>query len=649
MLSELNMVGNWFKNEPENGWRFDEVKFDDEAKRAIEALDLDIEVFAYSARVDVASNSNHCYIPSHYFLYALKLLPLVVLIDKYMCIFDEVAATLTSANGFDALVNSGAPSNIVTSRLDTYSCDNFFNVFRDKSYRLEAKNIINKDGPVNKKYRSTDDFARSIMLKALPVPDASSGMLGKLIYAFSKNLNSYQTLFNKYCSNIPYLFNSSNGDELILMIFSCLGWQGKLESLLGNDPTARLIVWEDVTDAFLLSPTPVSGNTQYIDKPVHYSVLLKKYVHIKKGLLDSDELIVIISKLISHLWPSMSIHKGDGEFLFRSSGLSTTSALVFEGATNKIFYGAPGTGKSHKILTEECQDAEKVVTVFHPDTQYNDFVGALKPMMEKDGNGNSVVTYQFRPGPFTNALVKAKSQPDKHICLVIEEINRAPAAAVFGELFQLLDRKENGKSAYKIDAADPDMLMYINEQFRAAGTSEIAQLEIPANLSIFATMNSSDQAVMPLDTAFKRRWSFEYLEIDFTNPAVPKTAIELRTKNDLFSIEWPALAEIINDELSEKGITEDRLIGPFFLNPKELGNSTSAKDAINGKLFVYLWDDVLRHLGHHNVFSSAYKTFGKLSRAFIKNEAVFSRKIEEKIEVKGTKVEVVEASQDGTE
>ena len=647
MLLDLEVVGQWFKNEPDSAWFFDEIIFDDEAKVAFEGLPLDLEVFDHSARVKT-SEHNFAYLPCHYFLYAVKVKPLVELMAKYLRLSDKVVGTFSQKSktkDFHDLVHQLSPNHSETNALDSYSRDNFYNVFKDDGKRFNAKKPINLS---NNKIRRNVDFFGSVILKVLPVPDDSSGILGKLLYAFSQSPDAYQVLVEKYSVRLPYLLRALSGDELLYMLMTTLSSVNKLDNVFSNT-TGRLEEWGGITDAFLLNSTAVSGNTSYLDNPIDYSDVLKKFIYIKKGMLDEQGTFDKVSELISELWPNMSIHKSGGEFLFRSTAGSYVNGPVFEGATNKIFYGAPGTGKSHKILTEECQDAEKVVTVFHPDTQYSDFVGALKPMMEKDGNGNSVVTYQFRPGPFTNALVKAKSQPDKHICLVIEEINRAPAAAVFGELFQLLDRNENGGSAYKIDAADPDMLMYINEQFRAAGTSEIAQLEIPANLSIFATMNSSDQAVMPLDTAFKRRWSFEYLEIDFTNPAVPKTAIELRTKNGLFSIEWPALAEIINDELSEKGITEDRLIGPFFLNPKELGNSTLAKNAINGKLFVYLWDDVLRHLGHHNVFSSAYKTFGKLSRAFIKNEAVFSRQIEDKIEVKGTKIEVVEASQDGTE
>lgn len=308
-------------------------------------------------------------------------------------------------------------------------------------------------------------------------------------------------------------------------------------------------------------------------------------------------------------------------------------------AKNKIFYGAPGTGKSYRIHKEECKGAKKITTVFHPETQYNDFVGALKPRMERGIDGKSVVTYQFRPGPFTNALIKAKSHPSVHVCLVIEEINRAPAAAVFGELFQLLDRDEKGKSTYKIDAVDPDMLEYINDKLRIEGVSELQQLEIPANLSILATMNSSDQAVMPMDAAFKRRWSFQYIEIDFDAESVPKNKFHLSTSNGKYSISWGQFANIINEALIDCHVAEDRLLGPFFLTNEEMADVEKAKDTLNGKLFVYLWDDVLRHLGHNKIFSASYKTFGNLSKAFSEDSAVFNSVIDQKIQDLGEKVE----------
>jgi hypothetical protein len=639
MLSKLNMVGNWFKDEPESGWQFDEIKFDDEAKRAFETLNLNIQLQDHSARVNI--NKNHTYIPSHYFLYALKLQPLVTLANKYIDVFNLLKKALTPED-IASLIHTLSPSHPVTDSLDPYSRDNFFDVFKDQKNRLNGKDIINGSGS-NTSLRSNDDFIRSIILKALPVPDASSDMLGQIIYSFSQSPAAFKVLANKYSASIPYLFRADTGDKLLFQIVSTLGWQNKLDSLLDNS-TTRTIKWGGLNDFFLLSKTSVAGNSQYVDMPVYYSESLSNYVHIKKGLLDTESTLETTSNLISDLWPNMVIHQDGADFLFKSSDRVKISGPQFEGASNKIFYGAPGTGKSHKIRTEECKDAEKIITVFHPDTQYTDFVGALKPKIEKDDNDKSIVTYQFRPGPFTNALVKAKTHPDTHICLIIEEINRAPAAAVFGELFQLLDRNKNGESTYKINAADPDMLMYINEQLKTTGSSELTALDIPANLSLLATMNSSDQAVMPMDTAFKRRWSFKYIKIDFDNVNVPRNEFRISTKNGTYDISWCNFAKIINRTLIECQVAEDRLLGPFFLNENEMADEEATKDTLSGKLFVYLWDDILRHLGHTKVFSSSYKTFGDLSSAFHEGKAVFNSEIEDAIKENGQKI-IAEAPQ----
>lgn len=300
--------------------------------------------------------------------------------------------------------------------------------------------------------------------------------------------------------------------------------------------------------------------------------------------------------------------------------------------TNKIFYGAPGTGKSYMI--EQGRDENYLIrTVFHPDTQYSDFVGCLKPIM----NGGSV-GYQFRPGPFTTAVTKAISDPTSEYFLVIEEINRAAAAAVFGEIFQLLDRDKNGESSYSIDVSDPDLLAYLNEKTLNKFSS--GKLKIPSNLSLLATMNSSDQAVMPMDTAFKRRWQFKYLQIDYSKASKGTLNIPIESAGNITiqPIEWSILAMVINKHLATERIPEDRLLGHRFISETELQKDPD--NTLKGKLLMYLWDDILRHSQKTIIFkdeviinrkSVELINFSQLINAFEQGSTVFNNAIEESL------------------
>ncbi|WP_297478511.1 AAA family ATPase [uncultured Photobacterium sp.] len=301
-------------------------------------------------------------------------------------------------------------------------------------------------------------------------------------------------------------------------------------------------------------------------------------------------------------------------------------------STNIIYYGAPGTGKSYSI-SQGKDENYFTRTVFHPDTQYSDFIGCLKPIM----NNNSV-SYQFRPGPFTIAIIKAISDPSSEYFLVIEEINRAAAAAVFGEIFQLLDRDENGESSYSIDVSDPDLLAYLNE--KTLNNFSTGKLKIPSNLSLLATMNSSDQAVMPMDTAFKRRWQFKYLQIDYSKASKGTLNIPIESAGNITiqPIEWSILAMVINKHLATERIPEDRLLGHRFISETELQKDPD--NTLKGKLLMYLWDDVLRHNQKTIIFkdeviingqSVELINFSQLINAFEQGSTVFNNAIEESL------------------
>lgn len=299
-------------------------------------------------------------------------------------------------------------------------------------------------------------------------------------------------------------------------------------------------------------------------------------------------------------------------------GTKPTGSKVAEAGENRIFYGAPGTGKSHQIRSE-TKGATVVCTVFHSETQNSDFIGCLRPSTEINGD----ISYAFRAGPFITALCKAVSDPTHQYYLIIEEINRASAAAVFGEIFQLLDRDGiTGRSEYEIDITDPEMYKYLKTEVH--GKFDHGKLYIPGNLTLLATMNSSDQAVMPMDTAFKRRWCFNYMPLNFSEGCASGKLSIFDIDRSLLSIPWNIFATCINTILSNLSspVSEDRHLGPWYLSTTELKNDPEG--ALSGKLFVYLWDDVLRHGLTDELFDSNIKTYGQLVLNQKNNKPVFN-------------------------
>lgn len=289
---------------------------------------------------------------------------------------------------------------------------------------------------------------------------------------------------------------------------------------------------------------------------------------------------------------------------------------------NLIYFGAPGTGKSY-LLNEKAKGFESsqsgtTVTecgltkyvervTFHTEYTYFDFVGSYKPMM--DGQN---IKYAFEPGPFARVLKKALSNPGKDYLLIIEEINRARVAAVFGDMFQLLDRNKNGQSEYFITPAK-DLLAYLTTEEKDEAGNIIQQraeleggkLRLPANMFIWATMNSADQGVFPMDTAFKRRWSFKYVGIDESEKNIKGNCAE----------EWKELRKRINQLLQEAGINEDKQLGPFFLKETELEDTATFKEAFAEKVIMYLFEDAARHHRSH-IFKSANLRYSALTDEF---------------------------------
>lgn len=314
----------------------------------------------------------------------------------------------------------------------------------------------------------------------------------------------------------------------------------------------------------------------------------------------------------------------------------------------QIYYGAPGTGKSYEInLLTEGEEVTR--TTFHPDSDYSTFVGCFKPHMEivdmttvigetlktvKDEKGlprkEKRIVYKYSCQAFLQAYIAAWQDPERKHFLVIEEINRGNCAQIFGDIFQLLDRNEEGYSSYPIrtdaDAEEELRIVFadkwglddekakeIDDLYRKhypdGVTKDIKNgslLLLPSNLYIWATMNTSDQSLFPIDSAFKRRWDWKYTKIaegrdaetnELLNWEV-KFQYEEEGKTFAFECSWWEFIQTINGKIAETNSSDDKKLGYFFCKPKTKSGKEIDGETFVGKVVFYLWNDVFKDEEH---------------------------------------------------
>lgn len=333
-----------------------------------------------------------------------------------------------------------------------------------------------------------------------------------------------------------------------------------------------------------------------------------------------------------------------------------TSLRPIRAPRNLIFFGAPGTGKSYQLnhLANDSFDDSQIRRVtFYPDYTYSQFVGSFKPVTryvdpednEPSSKEKPYISYEFVPGPFLSTYISAVQNPGKNYLLIVEEINRANPAAVFGDVFQLLDRKRSGRSEYEV-AVPKEMEDYLHVFLPEYATNafikdpaallaeqerlsrEERRLSLPPNMYIWATMNSADQGVFPMDTAFKRRWDFRYMGID-EGDHKPMDAYDGRSVDDFKvgiggrPVRWNELRKAINGLMRRAGINEDKLLGPFFLSPSALSDDPETGDsgqsvfvsAFKDKVLLYLYEDAGK-MRRDRIFAKDGATYSELCRLF---------------------------------
>ena len=306
-----------------------------------------------------------------------------------------------------------------------------------------------------------------------------------------------------------------------------------------------------------------------------------------------------------------------------------------------IYYGAPGTGKSHTIKKEE--DVGKITcirTTFHPDSDYATFVGCYKPHKI---NGTKDLTYEFVEQAFLEAYKQAWMNPKEEIALVIEEINRGNCAQVFGDIFQLLDRSDDGWSTYPIKA-DTDIAEHLeelhipgyaatmNQRFgldkegndRYPNRNWFGFMALPPNMSILATMNTSDQSLFPIDSAFKRRWDWKYIKIkpgknengeklDWNIQIEDANGEPVKIIGESTKLPWWEFIQKVNVIIASMTSSADKQLGYFFCKPSKKANETDEKptiitaDTLVGKVIFYLWNDVFKDYGFEDASLFTYQ------------------------------------------
>ncbi|GHS37282.1 hypothetical protein JP0122_00480 [Helicobacter pylori] len=315
-------------------------------------------------------------------------------------------------------------------------------------------------------------------------------------------------------------------------------------------------------------------------------ILLFTYISYKKYTLEiilpTDTRYNVLNGLISNSKHLLVFSENETRSL---SDNKIDESVRIDGGKNIILYGVPGSGKSYTLQRDYCNDnsvVEKIV--FHPDYSYSDFVGQIMPSVDDSG----IVSYKFNPGPFTNILKKAYHNPQiKHV-LVIDEINRGNAPAIFGEIFQLLDRLKHDKDGFKKGSSE----YAINNMDIAniVHSDKNASIRIPSNLWIIATMNTSDQSVFTLDTAFQRRFSMQLIENSFENVDDDFKNMKILDTD----ITWQKLCTTINEKIAQnnEGLSsmEDKRFGVYFVNIDDL----KSKENFAHKVIKYLWDDVFK-------------------------------------------------------
>lgn len=479
-------------------------------------------------------------------------------------------ATL-SIGAINSLSNFNSFKELLRERIRNYKLPNFAIL---NSGRNSAEIETRKKGWSNNKEFVFPFWIIAKIFKALELEDSSQRYLtNDDLCRIIIPLSAVKTDISTYIENILRFRNNPSDYAL---------WPKPQESVNNGDRMANeyLLFLEMMG---LLSSNKPGGSYKAVDK--------------KYKLETSDSLDFILSENNSNQTPPEATEDNDCK-----------SERKADYKENKIFFGAPGTGKSYEISqllkqripNKKCREKFVFRVTFHPEYDHASFVGGYKPY-SKDSGG---VDYKFVPQIFTNLFVKAVNDPDNQYYLVIEEINRGNCAEIFGDIFQLLDRNKE----YSINPSK-ELADYLNGKDEKGDNiiqrpsdywENGKKMLLPDNITIWATMNTSDQSLMPMDSAFKRRWEWQYIPINYGEYIDEQKTKKNESFNymvrigDSESFSWIRFIETVNHKISKiESLGMDKCLGNYFIQMKE-GETIIPQDIFVNKVLFYLWNDVFK-------------------------------------------------------
>jgi hypothetical protein len=426
-------------------------------------------------------------------------------------------------------------------------------------------------------YLKLDEFNE--VKNLLPTEDDLSNVVAILVLKAKHNVID---------GNRPFQININDVKNFFPIIY---------RNQYANKYKYKLNAKSDNLDGHILLRYNLQNNYEYVQ--ITFDGAIQDF----KSSLDVDKYFAIVKFKNSNV---MRVYHttSDKELLTLNVSELINDITVFEPpiieetikASNTIYFGSPGTGKSYEVnqITKPYRliNPKRVeIVTFHPEYDYHSFVGSYKPTMTVDGK----ISYAFVEQIFTRIYISAWQDEENEYFLQIEEINRGNCAEIFGDLFQLLDRNPD----YKV-TADEDLKKHLQNELGIDHKGILdGQISLPSNLNLIATMNTSDQSLFPMDSAFKRRWDWKYVPIKYEDDCTDASKDYL-IKLDGLNYKWLTFLEKINKEIFNATESQDKQIGNWFVSPKQ-GNIIDSETIVN-KVIFYLWNDIFKEEDEHNIF-----------------------------------------------